>query len=78
MINFLPKKSSALRTGVLSTYSYNTEETVFQTAIHKISKCVLCCLLGVLATMQKRFFKKHKISFIKKQSEFLSVNSVTE
>ena len=51
-INLLVKKSSALRTGVLSTYSYNTKETVFHTAIHKISNGVLCCLLSLLATMR--------------------------
>jgi len=75
MFNLLAKKSSALGTGVLSTLSTNTKENVFHNATHKISKGVLCCLLSLPATMQKRHFKKHKIPLIKKQRLFLGVNS---
>jgi hypothetical protein len=74
MINLLAKKPSALRTGVLSSYSNNTKETVFHAAIYKISKGFLCCLLRLLATMQKRHLK-HRIPLIKKQRSFLIVNS---
>jgi hypothetical protein len=60
MINLLAKKSSALGTGVLSTLSDNTKETVFHTATHKISNGILCCLLSSPATMQKRHLKNTK------------------
>jgi hypothetical protein len=65
MICPLAKELSALGTGVLSTLSNNTKETVFHTATHKISNGVLCCLLSLPATMQKKALQKIQNTFDK-------------